>query len=123
MTVGVSSWREVTIASGASLSDALDMRGFRVIALRQPASCEGAVFTFQGSYDGGATFEDIQTEAAELSITKSATLAQLLILKQDFCIFGPTHLKVRTGTSAGPTVQVTTAVVVSVCLQDVGIDS
>ncbi len=115
----VTSWRPVTIANGESLSGALDITGMEVIALYQAASCEGAAFTFQGSPDGGATYADLQTDAAELSVVKSATAAQVIYLPDAKRIKGPTHVKVRTGTSASATNQ-TGAQTVWVCLRELG---
>lgn len=118
MSVGITGWRQVTIADGDSLSDALDIRGQRVIALRQGADNEGTSFSFQGSYDGGTTFEDIQTDAAELTVAKSATVAEVFFLPDAKRIYGPTHIKVRSGTSGSASNQTGDAVV-SVCLEDV----
>lgn len=115
----VCSWRKVTIVAGASLSDALDINGMEVLALGQGASCEGTVFTFQGALDG-ETFVNIQTDAAELSVTKSATASEVYQLPEAKRLIGYTHIKVRTGTAAGPTVQVTADATIWVCLRELG---
>lgn len=111
MSVLTTLWKPATIADGASLSGAVDITGHKVVALRQPASCEGTAFTMQASYDGGTTFEDLQTDAAEWSVTKSATVAQVIMPKEDLKVVGPTHIKVRTGTSAAATNQTGAATV------------
>lgn len=98
-------WLKVTIDVGASLSNAISIEDMKVVALRQGANCEGTTFTAQASYDGGTTFDDLQTDSAEWSVTKSATLAQLIVLPDARRICGPTHLKLRTGTSSTPTAQ------------------
>ena len=118
MSVGITSWRKCTILNGASLSDAIWMQGYLLLAMRQAANTAGTAFTFQASYDGGATFEDLQTDSAELSITKSATVAQHFYLPDAKRVFGPTHIKVRTGTSGSASAQ-SADVVVWVCLEDV----
>lgn len=105
MSVGIVGWKPVTILNGASLSASLFITGLQVIAMRQPAGIEGTSFTFQASFDGGTTFEDLQTDSAELSVTKSATVAQTFYLPSSKAIFGPTHIKVRTGASGAPSAQ------------------
>lgn len=119
MSVGITSWRPVTIALGDSLSAAIPMAGMRTIAIRQDVNVEGTSFSFQASYDGGTTYEDVQTDAAELTLVKSATVAQVIIIPQAKQIYGATHLKVRTGTSGSASVQTGTAATVWVCLEDV----
>jgi len=116
----VASWRPVTIANNESLSGALDITGLEVLAIYQPANCEGTAFTFQASPDGGTTYADVQTDSAELSLTKSATAAQVILIPETKRVRGPTHIKVRTGTSGSATVQ-TGAVTIWVCLREMGV--
>lgn len=97
-------WKTVTIADSAALSGALNVQGWDVMAIEQPANCEGTAFTFQASQDG-STFADVyDNTGTELSVTKSATAAQLLTLgtKQ---IQGVAQIKVRSGTTGAPTNQ------------------
>jgi hypothetical protein len=100
-----SAQKPFTIASGASLSDAIDVLGWDIVALEQPESCEGTTFTMQGSIDGGVTYADIQTDAAEWSVVKSATAAQIIAIPPAKRLRGFTHVKVRSGTSASATNQ------------------
>lgn len=104
-------WKKATIASGASLSDAVKTLGYEVVVIQQAASCEGTAFTAQGSIDG-ATYADIQTDSAEWSVTKSATVAQVLLLPETKQFRGLASIKIRSGTSGSPTVQVTADAVV-----------
>lgn len=97
-------WKPVTIADAASISDSLSVFGYEVVAIQQPASCEGTAFTFQADIGGDNTFADVQTATAELSLTKSATVAQVILLGASK-ITGVNKIKVRTGTSAVPTAQ------------------
>jgi len=107
--VGVSTNRRVTIADGASLSDALDVLGWEVVSIEQPANCEGTAFTMQGSLDG-VNYVDIQTDSAEWSAVKSATAVQVIYLPQDKRLRGFSKIKVRTGTSSAPTTQTGAAI-------------
>lgn len=102
-------WKSATIANGASLSGAINVQGWDVVAIEQPAACEGTAFTFQISMDG-LTFVDVYDSAgAELSVTKSATLAQTLLLGTKE-IRGAVFLKVRSGATGLPVVQAGDAV-------------
>ncbi len=105
--------KRATIAVGASLSGAIDMTGLRLVSIEQPASCEGSAFTLQVAIDGDTdNMVDLQTDSAEWSVTKSATLAQAILLPEAKQVQGFTHLKIRSGTSAAAVVQVTADVVV-----------
>lgn len=107
-------FRKVTIADSASLSDAVNVQGYDVVALQHPANTEGTAYTFQGSLDGETYVDMYSSTGAELSITKSATLAQCIQLAIAAASATPEpvkefkglqSLKVRTGTSASPTTQ------------------
>lgn len=111
--IGASSFKNATIAGTASLSGEVDVLGWEVVSIEQPASCEGTAFTLQGSLDG-TNFVDIQTDTAELSVSKSATVAQVIYLPVSMRLRGFSKIKVRSGTSAVPTVQVTTAAALKV---------
>lgn len=93
-----------TIANGESLSAAVDVLGYEVVAIEQPANCEGTVFTFQGSVDG-VVFANIRDATAELSIAKSATAAEVIQFGRTASLRGYKFIKVRTGTAASPTNQ------------------
>lgn len=105
-------FRKVTIADGASLSDELDVQGYDVVALQQAANTEGTAYSFQGSLDG-ETFADIYDhEGTELSVAKSATLAQVTILTGgmaeppgDISLKGFQSIKIRTGLTGAATNQ------------------
>lgn len=101
----VSTNRIATIADGASLSGAIDVLGWEVVSIEQAASCEGTKFSFQGSLDG-VTFVDLYDETGtEISVTKSATLAQILYLKQDIRLRGFSQIKIRSGLTGAATNQ------------------
>jgi hypothetical protein len=97
-------WKSVVIANGAALSGAINIQGYDVVAIQQPASTEGTAFTFQGSVDG-QTFADVKdSSGAEVSLTKSATAAETLLFGTKE-LRGLQAIKVRSGTSATPTNQ------------------
>jgi hypothetical protein len=118
-------FKTVTIADGASLSDAENIQGYDLVSLQQPANCEGIAFSFQGSVDG-ITFADLyDVEGAEITVTKSATLAQTFALKcaitpapSPIVLEGLQAVKVRTGLTAAATNQ-TGAVVILLGLRKV----
>ena len=121
-------WRRAVIADSASLSDEVDVQGYDVVALQHPANTEGTAYTFQGAVDG-LTFADVyDNDAGELSVTKSATLAQVILLgvpgnaaagaEPAKVLAGLNAIKIRTGTSAAPTTQ-TGEVVIMVALRAV----
>lgn len=87
-----------TIANGASLSGAVDLKSGRVVALAMPAAWTAAVVTFQVSVDGGGTYQDLMDQyAAEVSLA----VAQGKTYQLDPAMFlGFSNLKVRSGTSA-----------------------
>jgi len=118
-------FRKATIAVGESLSDAIDVQGYDVVSLQQAASCEGTTFSFQGSVDG-VTFADMYDSAgSEISLTKSASLAQCIQLgltstaSSWYPLQGLNKIKIRTGLTAGPTVQVTADATILVGLRKV----
>ena len=84
----------------------LDVLGWDVVAIEQAASCEGSVFTAQGSLDG-ETFVDIQDGGGEWSVAKSASLAGVVQIPEDKILRGYAKIRIRSGTSVAPVVQVT----------------
>lgn len=93
-----------TIAVGQSLSNALDVRQYAIFQLLLPAGMEGTTLTFQtcDTYDG--TFADLYENGTEVSLTVAAGRAESLDTIAG-ALAGALFLKVRTGTSASPTVQ------------------
>jgi hypothetical protein len=47
----------LTVLNGQSLSDAVDLSGWDVVALRSPASVEASAFGFKASLDGSNFFD------------------------------------------------------------------
>lgn len=96
-----------TIASGASLSDAINLRGYTPMVLIMPATWTAASVSFQLSSDG-TTFGDlyyISTLAVtEYAITSPAANYQIVLPPEVF-FTGATHLKVRSGTTGSAVAQ------------------
>ncbi len=98
-------WADVTIASGASLSDSVNLGGRAPVALVMPDAWTTAVVTFQASLDG-AIWREVQIVAED-----GATAAEALAVPVAASLFvpldanpfaGARFLRVRSGTSAAP---------------------
>lgn len=89
----------VTIANAASLSDAMDLQGARLVGIRMPATWTAAGLTFQVSEDG-TNFVDLYNSAGEVAYTTAAGSRGLSFLAEDF--LGWRYVKVRSGTAASP---------------------
>jgi hypothetical protein len=90
-----------TIASGQSLSGAIDLDRATLSAIIMPAAWTAASVTFQVSADGG-TYVDLYDSATEraVSVTTSRAYSQSL---SDWAPFR--YVKIRSGTSASPVSQ------------------
>jgi hypothetical protein len=92
--------RTVTIGSGTSLSDALDLRNSNhsVVGIQMPAAWTAAVLSFEASGDGGATYAPVEKPAdgTELSLTVEASKYYPLAPGD---LYGVQMLKLRSGTS------------------------
>lgn len=87
-----------TIASGASLSSAIQVSGFLVVGLVMPAAWTAASITFSVSSDG-STYNDMYSEGAEYSLTVDASQFHELNPR---LFAGAQYLKIRSGTSGTP---------------------
>jgi hypothetical protein len=93
---------DFTIASGASLSPAIDLASLGVARIVMPAAWTTANLTFQTSQDG-LTYQDLY-DAYGVEYTVIAVVAHNIILPpSDFV--GMRYLKVRSGTSGSPVTQ------------------
>lgn len=90
-----------TIANGASLSDAINLRGYTPMLLIMPATWTAASVSFQTSNDG-ATFGNLYyvstLAVTEYAITSPAADYQIVLPPEVF-FTGATHLKIRSGTA------------------------
>jgi len=98
-----------TIANGASLSGAIDLRAVGTpVALQTDAAWDTNAIAFQGSYDG-VVYTNLRNMGVEVSIPGVvASSLEGLDLQQ---FLGLRYLKVRSGTAAAPQNQVGDTVV------------
>jgi len=93
-----------TIASSASLSDAVEMDGDSLIAIVMPAAWTAADITFQVSYDNGTTFQVLidqdgnEVTATSPTASKTTTLKPANFPRID-------QIKIQSGTSGTPVTQ------------------
>jgi len=85
-----------TIASGASLSAAVDMQGRALTGILLPAAWTAAGVTFSVSHDG-ITYGDLYGESGEYSLTVGASS---FVGLNPGALMGFRFIKVRSGTAA-----------------------
>lgn len=89
----------VTIANGASLSDAADLNQYTLAAVVLPSTWTTAGMTFQVTYDGSNYF-DLSDEDGEVALSSSVVVASKAIALEPYKFLRVAGLKVRSGTSA-----------------------
>lgn len=89
----------VTIASGASLSAAIELKGTVPVAIVMPATWTAAALTFQGSADG-VTYGNVYSTGGSEMTAQAAATRFILLEPADFVAIR--WLKVRSGTSGTP---------------------
>lgn len=87
-----------TIASGASLSAAIDLGGATLSGIVVPASWTTANLTFQVSLDG-TTWYDLYADGAEVSVAATAGKMHRVSIGD---WLGWRHVKIRSGTTGAP---------------------
>lgn len=97
MSVRTSAFRIATIADGQTVSGEVDVLGYEVVAVQQAANTEGTTWTFQGSLDGSTFATGLNGDGTEISIPKSATAAEIHILKVAERMKGLSKLKIVSG--------------------------
>lgn len=98
-----------TIAATASLSPQIDIGPGRLVGLLVPATWTTAAVTFQASPDGGVTWGNLFTSAGtEFSV--AAAVGEFMAIDPT-ALQGVVSLKVRSGTSASPVAQASSAAV------------
>jgi hypothetical protein len=112
MGAGKFTYKEVTIADGASLSDEASLIGHQLVAIYVPAGIEGTALTFQArpgvARDPKAhanealanVYDDAGTEVS-VTVAASARYVALTGAKLD-ALTGCGAVKVRSGTAAAP---------------------
>jgi hypothetical protein len=86
----------VTIANGASLSGAVDLKGRKLVAIIMPASWTAASLTFQGSVNDTDYF-NVYDGATERALIVAASYYSALNIGD---WVGFRYLKIRSGTAA-----------------------
>ena len=86
----------VTIANGASLSGAVDLKGRKLVAIIMPATWTAASLTFQGSVNDTDYF-NVYDGATERSATVAASYYSSLDIGD---WIGFRYIKIRSGTAA-----------------------
>lgn len=91
----IASLLPVTIESGESLSDGINLSGNIMIGVYIPASWTSADITLQASSDG-VNFSDVYVDGTEYTLAAGA--GQYLAF-DGFRLFGIQHVKLRSGTA------------------------
>lgn len=97
----------VTIASGQTVSEAVDLHGYSLLGVVTPAALTGSSMTFQGSVDGNTYNAIYDTSGNQLSMTVAASR---------FIAIAPTdlascrYLKLVSGSSEGADRTITLAI-------------
>jgi len=97
----------VTITSGQTVSDALDLQGLALCGIQIPAAFTGASITFQGSYDG-STYQaiyNVSNTAYSITVGTSRTYA---INPADFAGFRYVKIVSASAEGANRTIVVST---------------
>lgn len=90
-----------TIASGASLSGAVDLGTGRLVGIIVPPAWTSAAITFQASADS-TNFYDLYDDATERAIASGSVVASRLIALPLSDWLTVRALKIRSGSSASP---------------------
>lgn len=91
-----------SIPNGAALSNAVALKGLHLEAIALPAGWTTAAITFDGSLDGGATYQSIKDNTStEVTVTATAASKSLILPP---LLLGKTwtHIKLRSGTVGSP---------------------
>lgn len=103
--------KTVTIATGASLSDAVNIENATMIGIIMPAAWTAANLTFQAAARETDTFANVYDDAGtEVSVTADASRA--IPIGTDLKALGSfRYLKIRSGTAAVPVNQAAARVI------------
>jgi len=88
----------VSIASGASLTDAVNLYGLRLFAVVMPSAWTAANLTFQTSYDGGTTWANMFDQSGS-EITATADTSRCIVVNPTQ-FAAQQYLRIRSGTSS-----------------------
>jgi len=100
-----------TILNGASLSDAVELKGHSVLRIAMPAAWTAADLTFQVSDNGGTTFRNVYWDWGPEMVVDAAA-AMTIELSPFVQLSHIDQIKVRSGTAGTPVLQVAEALIV-----------
>lgn len=92
----------VTIANGASLSDAADLDQYTLAAVVLPGTWTAAGLTFQVTYDGTNYFDLSDYFDGEVTVSSTIAVASKAISLRPSQFLRVAGVKVRSGTSGTP---------------------
>ena len=107
---------EVTVSSGASLSESINLGSTRLSAIMMPADWTAADLTFQASPNSGGTYHNLYDEA-DAEVVVQAAEDRYIILSPDVWS-GVRNLKIRSGTSGTPVNQAADRAITLVCVAE-----
>jgi hypothetical protein len=99
MGAGNTEQKAVAIANGASLSDAVNLAGFRAVGIQMPSAWTAANLTFQASFDG-TTYVDLYDDAGNEQTATAAASRFMFLTPAEWA--GIRYLKIRSGTTSVP---------------------
>jgi hypothetical protein len=99
--------KKVTIANGQATSSAVDCLGMVLLGIVFPSAWTAAKIDFQGSVDGGASYQTLYDEDGDARIEWTSAAASRILLASGTSevIGGLTQLKVRSETAGADTNQ------------------
>ena len=101
----------VTIAAAASLSSAVNLNSAFPVGLNVPIGWTTANITFQGSQDGGITYNNARTSGgSEIMVNVTTPGDNYNLNPLDFALYS--HIIVRSGTTLAPISQASSAAIV-----------
>lgn len=101
---------KVTIASGQSLSPAVELTTEQLVGVQLPAGWTAADMTFQGSYDG-VTYGDVFTQTGEYKIPSASLAASQHVILSPVDTASFRFVKVRSGVTGAAVAQLADRVI------------
>lgn len=100
-------YKTVTIADAASLSGAINVKDYAVVAVVTPSGWTTAVISFQASHDDGTTYNVVWdgTASTPAEYSTGSLVASRYCAIPAGLLLGATHIKVQSGTSGAAVAQ------------------
>ena len=90
---------EVTIASGQTKTDAINMSNFALMGVEVPATMTGTSLTFEAGSDAASTVPVRDVDGADFSVTLGSGAGVHTVNANDFASFK--YIKIVSGSSEG----------------------